>query len=63
MMSTATDSTVAVACAECGRQRSVDLPADATRTDQQPDGVVEVTCPQCGETTVFGFHYNNGNDR
>lgn len=53
-------ATVTITCDTCQRRRSIGLSAPVIRSDQQPDGLVESTCPTCGEMTVVGFRYTDG---
>lgn len=52
-------SSVTVTCDDCQRQQTVELSAPVIRSDRRPNGVIESTCPECGETTVTGFRYTD----
>lgn len=57
--STAPSTTVTITCSKCQHRQSVGLSGPAIRSDRQPDGIIESTCPTCGETTVAGFQYTD----
>lgn len=54
------DPALTLSCPNCGveHRETVELPydtADVERTRHDPDGVVEVTCPECEETFDVGY--------
>lgn len=44
-----------VTCPECGDGIGVEMAAEVETTDHAPDGIIEVTCGDCGAEFAVGF--------